>query len=158
MTVTEFIGYFKIAKDKDAECKKHIVKKYIPFAEKMVKCQNLAKSSMEYKENPEATPIHKQDTISRYLLFTMNLIKSYTDLEISDESLISTYDILREAGAFEILIQCIPEDEYKEYSTLLKMAVEDYLANERDIVSYFENKMFDIAKLSSLSGENNAEE
>ena len=156
MKVEEFIGYFRMAKDKGAECKKRVVKKYIPFAEKMAKCQNLAQSTMEYKETPEAVPVHKQNTISRYILFAVNLIRSYTDIEISDDEFISSYDALKEAGAFEILIQSIPEDERKEYTSLLNMAVDDYIANERDLVSYFENKIFDLAKLSLLTGEKDA--
>lgn len=158
MTVTEFIGYFRIAKDKKAECQKRVVKKYIPFAEKMAKCQALAKSTMEYKETPEAVPVHKQNTISRYILFATNLIRSYTDIEIPDDDFIVLYDTLKEAGAFEMLIQCIPEDERKEYTSLLNMAVDDYIANERDLVSYFENKIFDLAKMSLLAGEKDVKE
>lgn len=151
MTVQEFIGYFKMAKDKEAECKKRIKNIYIPFAQKMAKCQALATSTMEFKSNPESVPVFMQNTISRYLLFSIHLISTYTDLEIPDDDFVNSYDKLKEAGAFEILMQNLPEVEVKEYSTLLKMAVDDYLINNRDLTSYIDKKFEEAARLSLMA-------
>jgi len=159
MTVNEFVGYYKMAKDKKAECEKHIVKKYIPFAVKLAQCQSLAKATMEYQEKPEDAPRYSQNTALRYLAFSIQLINAYTDFdEIPHEQGFDVYDMLKTCGAFEELMQLIPQDEVKEYSTLLSMCVDDYLANNRNLISYFENKIMEMAQLSALQGEDKIED
>lgn len=158
MTLQEFIGYFKIAKDKKAECEKRIIKKYIPFAEKLTKCTSLAQSSNEVRPTPDSPIIHMQSTPSRYLCFTITLIKSYTDIIIPEESLIEAYDQLKESGAFDSLMLALPQDDVKEYNTILTMCVDDYLANNRDLVSYFENKIAEMTQLATLQNEDKIED
>ena len=158
MTLQEFIGYFKMAKDKKAECEKHVVKKYISFAEKLAKCTSLAQSTNEVKLNPNTAAIHMQNTPSRYLCFTINLIKSYTDIVIPEETIVEAYDQLKESGAFDVLMMVLPQDDVKEYSTILTMCVDDYLANNRDLVSYFENRITEMAQMATSQNEDKIED
>ena len=146
MTITEFIGYFKMAKDKKVECEKRVNNKYVPFIQKITDCINIVKSTMEYKKDINDVGVFMQNTPARYLIFNMTLIKKYTDVEVTDQ-IYDDYDKLNECGALDVLVSCIPIYEFKEYNTLLSMCTDDYIANNRELVSYFENKMNNLTEL-----------
>lgn len=149
MTTKEFVGYFKMAKDKQAECEKHIKKNYIPFSSKIAKCYRIVKSTMEYIDDNQVTT-YRQNTPMRFLIFNMNLLGLYTDLEFS-ENLIDEYDVLNEYGAIDVLIACIPEHEFKEFSTLLSMTVDDYMSNEREFTAYIDKKLDTLMQLALIA-------
>ena len=149
MTTKEFIGYFKMANDKQAECKKRIIKNYIPFTNKITECYKVVKATMERTDDNQVA-IYKQNTPMRFLIFNMTLLGLYTDLEFS-ENLIDEYDLLNEHGAIDILITCIPEHEFKEFSTLLSMTVDDYMSNERELTAYIDKKIDLLTQLALLS-------
>ena len=148
MTTKEFIGYFKMANDKQTECKKRIIKNYIPFTSKIAECCRVVKATMEHTDENQVV-IYKQNTPMRFLIFNMSLLGLYTDLEFS-ENLIDEYDLLNEYGAIDILITCIPEHEFKEFSTLLSMTVDDYMSNERELTAYIDKKIDLLTQLALL--------
>lgn len=146
MNINEFIGYYKIVKDKKAECEKHIKNnKYVPYLTKIAECDNIVRVTME-KESGS----YVQNTPGRYLYFNMKLISIYTDIEMTMDNglqLAENYDLLNECGALDILIDCIPKHEFKEFSTLLSMCVDDYMANNRDFTSYIDKKWESLMQL-----------
>lgn len=147
MTTKEFVGYFRMAKDKKDECKKHVKKSYVPFTTKLAECLRVVKATMEYKADENAVPVYTVNTPMRYLIFHMSLIKLYADIELDDQ-LTDEYDILNECGAFSVLISCIPESEFKEFSTLLSMCVDDYMANNREFTAYIDKKMDGLVQMA----------
>ena len=149
MTTKEFVGYFKMAKDKQAECKKRIIKNYIPFTKKIAECYRVVKATMEHTDGNQIT-IYRQNTPMRFLIFNMSLLDLYTDLEFND-NLIDEYDLLNEYGAIDVLIACIPEHEFKEFSTLLSMTVDDYMSNEREFAAYIDKKLDAIMQLALIT-------
>lgn len=144
MRVEEFVRLFKETGDKERFCEKHIVKKYMPFINKLAECNRVVQSTMSVLSE-DGVPIFNQKTPARFLIFHMTLLKYYTDLEIDEKSdehtFIDDYDALNEIGAFDLLISKLPEHEYKEFSTILSMTVDDYLANNRTMISYLDNLM-----------------
>ena len=149
MTTKEFVGYFKMAKDKQAECKKRIIKNYIPFTNKITECYKVVKATMEHTDDNQVTT-YRQNTPMRFLIFNMSLLELYTDLEFS-ENLIDEYDLLNEYGAIDVLIACIPEHEFKEFSTLLSMTVDDYMSNEREFTAYIDKKLDTLMQLALIT-------
>lgn len=152
MTTKEFIGYFKMAKDKKAECEKHISKKYIPFLTKLTECDHIVKITME----DQNTKMFLQNTAGRYLAFSMKLISLYTDIEFKNETglqLAENYDLLNECGALDILMHCIPVAEFKEFDTLLNMCVDDYLSNNRNLTSFIDKRMVEINQMAVMLAE-----
>lgn len=155
MRIDEFVGYFRMAKDKKAECDKRITKKYIPFITKITNCERVVKATTVLKKNQDDIGVYHQNTPARYLIFNMTLLQLYTDIEINDDTLYDNYDKLNEIGALDVLLSCIPEHEFKEFSTLLSMTMDDFLANERDLTAYLDRKMEDLAKLAEQEVVNN---
>ena len=152
MNINEFIGYYKMSKDKKAECEKHIKEsKYVPYLTKITECDNIVRVTMEKEPG-----MYVQNTPGRYLYFNMKLISIYTDIEMTMENglqLTENYDLLNECGALDILIDCIPKHEFKEFSTLLSMCVDDYMANNRDFTSYIDKKWESLMQLALNSVE-----
>jgi hypothetical protein len=146
MTLKEFIGYYKIAKDKKAECEKRVQKnKYVPFLSKIAECENIVRVTMEKDDS------FVQNTPGRFIFFNMTLIKTYTDIEFDMENglqLTESYDTLNECGAIETLINCMPVHELKEFKTILDMCVDDYMVNHRDLTSYIDKKLNGLVELA----------
>lgn len=140
MKIEDFVAEIKANTGMIEEvCKKHIVKKYVPYLEKVTKCEHIVSTTMKNE-----TGSFHQSTPSRFLVFTMTLIKNYTDLEINSEALWEEYDKLDEVGALMPLNAAMPQAEVGEFNTILAMAVEDYMTNNRSMVSYFDKYMDEI--------------
>ena len=140
MKIENFIAELKANVGKEEEiCRKHVQKKYVSFIDKIFDCQRIVRATMEYEE--DGRRIFRQNTPARFLQITMVLLSHYTDLEIDEANLVAQYDQLDEVGALEPLNAMLPQNEVNEFTTLLTMTAEDYLANNRTIVSYVNSLM-----------------
>lgn len=151
ITVDAFLReYSVVAKQKGSAMetfiKKHIVTQYVPYLEKDVLCTRIIYATC-YADKDRR--IIKFNTPGRLLLFNMNLINLYTDIEISFENDETTkqYDKLMEVGAIYLLINAIPETEYTEFVTLLNMKLDDLRDNEYSL----EALLYDLKKSFSIS-------
>ena len=139
MDYSIFLTQFKAAKDKESVMKKHIKTEYISFATKMAECKEIVKRSNTKVVDGEE--IFAVDSISRYFGFVMRLFALYTDITWDDTIIVEAFDALNKNGAVDMLSSCIPEREYTEFSTILQMAQDDYMMNNRDIVPFLETKI-----------------
>ena len=146
MKIEEFVSYYKMAKNKKAECEKRIQNKYVPFLEKITECDRIAKATTLIKKNPEDPGIYHQSTPARFLFFNLTMIARYTDIELTDAPY-EDYDKLNECGALDDLISAMPVHEFKEFNTLLSMTVDDFMANERDLTAYLDRKLVDMIQI-----------
>lgn len=142
ISVDMFVKSFKAnskAKDKTFEefINKHITTKYVDFITKSVYCDSIIKSTCFVKDGDRE--FIKFNSTSRYLFFVMRLIQLYTDIEITEEDVVSDFDKLNEVGAINTLMQAIPESEYSEFSTLLNMKLDDLRDNEYSITAMLYN-------------------
>lgn len=144
ITVENFIKTFKInskAKDKTFNdfMSKHIVTKYIDITTKIFWCNNIAENTTHFEDGD--VKIVKYDSVGRYLLFTMVLIKLYTDIDINfeDGKYVKQYDQLNEAGIIDEIISMIPEKEYAEFNMILDMKVDDFANNEYSVAAILYN-------------------
>lgn len=148
MTIEQFILIYKTKSEKDVDnyIKDHIVNKYIPYNQKIVVCTSIIDNTMYEEVNN--VKIYKQNTPSRYLFFTLQLIKLYTDLEINfSDNPLEIYDKLNECGLIDRIISLLPQSEYIEFNTIMDMIIDDRVANERDLVSFIESKI-DLLKIA----------
>ena len=118
--------------------KKHIITEYVPYLDKDVVCTRIIYATC-YTDKERK--IVKFNTPVRQILFNMNLIDLYTDIEISfkDDETIKQYDKLMSCGAIYLLINAIPEAEHMEFSTLLDMKLDDLVSNEYSITALLYN-------------------
>lgn len=151
ITVDAFLREYGVAAKQKGSAmetfiKKHIVTQYVPYLEKDVLCTRIIYATCYADKDRK---IIKFNTPGRLLLFNMNLINLYTDIEISFENDETTkqYDKLMEVGAIYLLINAIPETEYTEFVTLLNMKLDDLRDNEYSL----EALLYDLKKSFSIS-------
>lgn len=133
MNIDEFVSRYMFVKDKEFFIKEHIVTQYVPYMKKVNDCEHIVKATTS-KDG-----IFKQNTPMRYMLFNVNLIDKYTDLDANE--IFESYEALDKENLIEILISAIPKRELDSYQKLLSMCTEDYMINNRDLVSYIETKV-----------------
>lgn len=119
----------------DAVLEKHIVRKYVPFEEKLAQAQRIVDASC-YKEI-EGIRIYYVDSVSRYYLFIKSIIEMYTDLTFQENESLKGYNMLAENGLIDKIIEKIPDNEYITYSKIVAMVANDKAENEHDVINYF---------------------
>lgn len=140
MIVQEFVKQYSAISNKSDFVKKHIKTNYVSFATKLGECLEIIKRTSYKQIEGTDTEIFKVNSPLRYNLFIQRIIVNYTDIEFIPEKWLETYDLLNEVGAIETIIAAIPQKEYREFSTLLKMCGDDEVANTQNIVSFFDDK------------------
>jgi hypothetical protein len=135
MTITEFCdGYNKMVSDKlkSTYVKDNLkVKQYVPFEDKVNLVDRITQITMhEYNKDGTPTGNIRVDSISRYMLFTLNLIDKYTNLKVDFNNSFAEYDQLASNGLLKEIVGAIPENEVSDFQTLLNMKVDDTITNE----------------------------
>ena len=134
MKVDEFIKKYNYAKDKKNFLSDNITKKHISYVEKIADCERVINATSQING------MFKLNTPIRAAFFAVNMISKFYDIEIED-NLIEVYEKLDELNLVNELISIIPERERETYYTILNMCNDDYMENNRNIVSYFETKI-----------------
>lgn len=138
MTTTEFIESYKTNKD----LIKHINAKYVPYLEKVTRCEKLINITC-YDDNNN----FYRKSAMQALLFTLMLIDIYTDIDIDFSNPANEYDTLEKDGHIEKIMQCIPKSEESQFRAILSMTQDDFIANERNITSFIEHKAETLVQL-----------
>lgn len=153
ISIESFCKLFKTnlkAKDKTFEefIKKHITTEYIGYLQKNVICQSIIDSTFRDNNNKG---IVKINSTGCYLFFVMKLIENYTDIELDVEkhSIDYYYDELNKIGAIDVILSTIPESEYAEFDTILKMKMDDFRENEYSLTAL----LYNLKQSLSLSDE-----
>lgn len=161
MTLENFINGYKITtKDKSEYLKKHIVNIYVPWATKVAEAKTIIELT-QYVEttlpNGEKRKSFQRNTPYQFLMFLMRILVHYTDLEFENDKLVEVYDALKENDILEELIKLIPQNEYKEFQTILSMQLADVMENERSVVGFLQGKIDILSLLASQLNENENE-
>ena len=133
MKIDEFIRKYNSAKDKEKYLSGCIKKNYVPYHEKVSDCQRIINATME------SDGIFKINTPAQFMIFTVNIISKYTEIEYTD--VLETFEKLDELNLINAIVSRIPEREYATYNTLLNMVQDDYMENNRNIISFIETKV-----------------
>ena len=133
MKVKDFVEAYKTGA---FDVSKHITTKYLPYAEKMAEAKEIAERSCHIEVNGQQ--VFWQNTPMQYHLFIQRIITRYTDIEI--ENPVEDFDVLNEVGAIDAIIQAIPQREYAEFDTVVKMSMSDVMENERSFAGFLDNK------------------
>ena len=133
MKINDFIKKYNAAKDKDKFLTDHIKRDYVPYHEKIADCDGIIKISME------RDGIFKINTPAQYMMFMIQIITRYTDIE-KDDNPLEFFEKLDELNLIDAIVSKIPEREFNSYNTILNMIQSDYMENNRNIISFFETK------------------
>lgn len=146
MTTKEFFEEYNKAANKESFATKHVVRNYIPYAEKITIADKIIENAMYVKINGAKT--FKVDSAVRYFLFVMAVIEAYTDVKFNDGSSddvsmgqqnLESFDMFESSGATEVMMQAIGADVGK-MNTVLKMKVDDVMDMERSLVPFLDTK------------------
>ena len=138
MKINEFIEQYNNATDKAKFVKKIIHRYYAPYSEKIAAAEGVVQLS-SYDENGN----FRINSPLRYLLWIQAVLQIYTTLELG-EKFAETYDILDQAGVVEEIINTVGRDA-ESLQTIISMTLDDLITNERDLPSYFDNKLMSFA-------------
>lgn len=121
--------------------KKHIIKEYVNYEDKVTICNKIIQSSFYIydKKGEKSIRIFKMNSPARYMNYCISLIDTYTDIEIRfGEHVLEDFNALDKEGLVDQIISVIPDDELKKFETILNMQVDDVLENERSIGRFVE--------------------
>lgn len=149
MKVEKFVHDYRIAnKIKDGGInfvKEHIVKEYVPYMEKMARCQTLVNTCW-YKTDSE-TGVKRLSVNNSVLnvMFIMELVRQYTDIQLEYEGtkVVESYDDLRKTGILNKILGSIPKTDRDEFQSVLNMVKSDVMTNEYEIGAYIRNRIND---------------
>ena len=133
MKINEFIRKYNAAKDKEKYLSGCIKKNHIPYHEKVSDCQRIINATTE------SNGLFKINTPAQFMIFTVNIISKYADIEYDDA--LEMFEKLDELNLIDSIIAHIPEREYTTYNTILNMVQDDYMENNRNLISFMETKV-----------------
>ena len=157
MTIKEFVEAYKAKKfmatkngaDERVEYLKSVlnVKEYIPFASKRSICAAVVEACCKKQGG-----LIKIDSVTRYIVFTISMISTYTELEFSsgeEYDSLDEYDMICEAGLLNPILALIG-DEYATCNNMLNMMMDDIIANNNTVEAVISNALGELS--SSLDG------
>ena len=116
------------------------IKSYIPIIDK----QRLAMRVLD--ACTEENGVIKTDSFQKYFLFTINVLKMYTDLEFDEEgNIYEEYDELCSNGLLDAILDTFEED-YGRANTILNMLYADMIENNNSTANLIGTAM---SKLST---------
>lgn len=148
MIITEFVNGFKSANDKEKFVKKHITRTYVPYEEKVSRCQRIIDNSMYVNE--ESGRRFRPNTPLLRELFIITVIQCYTDIEYEDGKTLNGFNSLAEAEADGYIMNAVSTD-VAIFRAVLDMMVEDSYDRERNYVDYIDNKIETVIQLLSMA-------
>ena len=139
MDVGIFIDKYIKAKSqqaKDGLLDKCVVATYIPYETKVAESKNIIENTCYKMVNGKK--VFYVDTPTRYILFIKTVILYYTDLKFDPTNTLLQINLLEQYGVIDQIVARIGPD-YDKFQTVLNMALDDVMTNERSLVSYLEN-------------------
>lgn len=144
ISVENYITGLMEAENREEYVKSHIVDNYLPFETKCAICDNIIKvcSYNKIGEGKNEITFFKSDSRGRYLFFILELIRNYTDIEVTfkDGVHLHIYNELQRHGVINEILSFINPVEVEEMHTLLNMAWDDVMENERSLAGYLDSK------------------
>ena len=140
MTVKEFVKEYKEAIDAKKYLEERLVRKYVSYNTKITKLEVLIDKTSILPIG-EDRKIFKQNSPARFLIYTLMLIDSYTDIDVDFEKCVEEFDVLSEENLVGALLNIIPENERKTFQMLHDMIQGDYYENNRSLVGYLDGKI-----------------
>lgn len=129
--------------------KEHVTKSYVPYMEKMARCELLVNSCW-YRIDPD-TGVKRLavNSPNLHVMFTMELVNQYTDIELDYEGtkIVENYDDLRKSGVLNVILGLIPASEREQFKAVLEMTKSDLMTNEYEVGAYVKNRISDISTI-----------
>lgn len=144
--ITQFLNELSIAKDREAYIQKHIMRTYVPIEEKRASCQRIIDMAV-YKEVNNRS-VFWPDTPLRIQLFTQEIIRLYTDIDLTDgvdltednAALLKGYNKLEAADVISEIIEQFQTD-FNKLDIIMKMMIDDAYLNGSSFINWLDTKV-----------------
>ena len=107
------------------------IKKYLPAQNKLNLITTVSENCFDKNENTG----EEYNSLIKDLLFTLQIAKEYTDLELGDSQL-QSYDALMESGLFDKICEVIPEKEIRYLDEKITSMVANKIDQNKMIRNY----------------------
>lgn len=141
MTVDAFVKQIAMNKDKEKYVETIMKSIYVPYEEKHAKCENIIRSTSIVKDETTGVEIYKRNTPAFNLLYNMTLIDTYTSIDVDFSQILKDYNTLEGNGYVDFLLKHISPIEYKSWNIMVQWVMNDYMENNRSLISYLDSKL-----------------
>ena len=123
------------------------VENYLPYSEKLITAELIVKnSSYAIVKNENSGEMRMTNRIKinspmRYILFVMNVVNKYTNLEVNFKDVLPEYDALNKNNLIEIIFDKVGDKEVGEFNTVVDMILNDFMTNEYEFKNFVSEKL-----------------
>ena len=125
---------------KDAVIQKHITRQYVPLEEKIAEAKNIIETAC-YKDVVDSTGAIRKvfwaDSVKQNFLTILAIIRMYTDLTFSDDTL-KDYNMLAEKKIDEMILNAL-SDDVSEFTNIVDLIYDDEYENINSIQGRIKN-------------------
>lgn len=142
-TVKEFCEKYNgtnVEQTKQAFIEKVMNPHYVSYEMKITICKKIIESSYYKKSNDGIKKLYINSP-SKYMLYYLNLINQYTNINIDFSNALEDFNLLNECCLLDIIFSNIPERETKEFRMILDMVENDVLQNEYETHAFISNQV-----------------
>lgn len=155
INIREFMSLYKIKKgeeEKEKFVKEHIITEYVPYEKKADYAKAITDVSywkMEKLPDGADTKVLHIDSVAKYMLSCIALVKLFTDIELQfgDGKALDNFNILNSSGVLDYIIQNVNQKELKEFNMVLQMTCDDVIANEYENHAYISKQIYRFGNL-----------
>lgn len=144
ISVENYVAGLMEAENREEYVKSHIIDNYLPFETKCAICDNIIKTTCYDKigEGENTITFFKINSRMRYMFFILELVRNYTDIEISfrDGKHLIAYNELCKNNVIADILDEISKAEIDEMNSILGMTLDDTIENERSFAGYLDGK------------------
>ena len=130
-----------VAQTKTALIEKVMNPHYIPYEKKITICEMIIESSYYKKSEDGKTRKLHINSPAQYMLYCLNLVKHYTNIQVDFNKSLEEFNMLNENGLIDIIVGNISEREHQEFSMILDMVRNDTMQNEYEIHAFISNQV-----------------
>ena len=146
----------KTAEEKEEIVKSHINNEYIPFEQKVAVAQAIVDNC--YWKNEKTVDGNDNrvlhiDSISKYMLTYMAVVKLFTDIEChtGEGKMLDDFNILNSAGILDLIIDNVNQKDLNEFKKILELACDDIINNEFENHAYITKQVNRFVELFNVA-------
>ena len=147
--LSSFMTSYKFKKTEEEKIDyllQHIKKEYVPYEKKADYAKAIVQASYYMDEKMADGSTHRVlhvDSVAKYMLTCMAIVKLYTTIECSNNEgkMLDDFNKLNQAGIIDMIIQHVDQRELKEFNMIIQMTCDDTMTNEYENHAFIRNQV-----------------
>lgn len=157
ITVDELVKKYNTLNNDDLKqklIKSIVTTEYLPYELKATICEKIVETSYYIKVKDINGNEHKKlhvNSITNYMLYCLSLIDYYTTISIDYNESLESFNKLNKTELLDVILNCIPEREIKEFRMILDMVESDLIQNEYETHAFISSQVERFGELAGLT-------